>query len=79
MNAFIRSPNYRKGALFIMYDEWGGFFDHVRPPRVVDDLANSNLEEDFAQMGFRTPTVAVSTLHAQPLEGPPRAHGDLRP
>jgi phospholipase C len=60
VNAFIQSPNYRNGALFIIYDEWGGFFDHVRPPRVVDDLASRDLEEDFAQMGFRTPTVAVS-------------------
>jgi phospholipase C len=60
VNAFIRSPNYRRGALFVIYDEWGGFFDHVRPPRVVDDLANRDLEEDFAQMGFRIPAVAVS-------------------
>ena len=60
VNAFVRSPNYRKGALFVIYDEWGGFFDHVRPPRVVDDLANRDLNEDFAQMGFRTPAVAVS-------------------
>ena len=59
-NAFIRSPNYRKGALFITYDEWGGFFDHVRPPRVPDDRASRNLDEDFAQMGFRIPAVAVS-------------------
>ena len=34
--AFVRSPNYRRGALFIVYDEWGGFFDHVRPPSVPD-------------------------------------------
>ena len=25
------SPNYRRGALFVIYDEWGGFFDHVTP------------------------------------------------
>ena len=60
VNAFIRSPNYRKGALFVIYDEWGGFFDHVRPPRVPDDRASRNLDEDFAQMGFRIPAVAVS-------------------
>jgi phospholipase C len=60
VNAFIRSPNYRRGALFIIYDEWGGFFDHVRPPRVVDDRASRDLFKDFGQMGFRTPAVAVS-------------------
>ena len=32
--AFMRSPNWAKGAMFINYDEWGGFFDHVVPPAV---------------------------------------------
>ena len=30
-HAFIESPQYRRGAMFINYDEWGGFFDHVAP------------------------------------------------
>jgi phospholipase C len=46
--------------MFIVYDEWGGFFDHVRPPRVPDDRASSDLNEDFGQMGFRIPAVAIS-------------------
>jgi phospholipase C len=60
VNAFVRSPCYRRGALFVVYDEWGGFFDHVRPPRVPDDRASADLYEDFGQMGFRIPAVAVS-------------------
>jgi phospholipase C len=60
VNAFVNSPNYSRGALFIIYDEWGGFFDHVRPPRVADDRASPVLFEDFGRMGFRTPAVAVS-------------------
>ena len=61
VHAFMASPNYRRGALFIVYDEWGGFFDHVRPPRVPDVRANAtNLSEDWGQMGFRIPAVAVS-------------------
>ena len=60
VNAFVRSPNYRRGALFVIYDEWGGFFDHVRPPRVPDDRASTDPNEDFGQMGFRVPAVAVS-------------------
>ena len=33
VNAFVTAPKgYRRGALFVIYDEWGGFFDHVRPP-----------------------------------------------
>jgi phospholipase C len=60
VNAFVRSPAYRRGALFVVYDEWGGFFDHVRPPRVPDERASADLYEDFGQMGFRIPAVAVS-------------------
>ena len=60
VHAFIESPNWERGALFIVYDEWGGFFDHVRPPRVPDARASSNLDNDFGQMGFRIPAVTIS-------------------
>jgi phospholipase C len=60
VNAFVVSPQYERGALFLVYDEWGGFFDHVRPPRAADDRASAELYQDFGQMGFRTPAVAVS-------------------
>ena len=60
VNAFVGSPNYRRGALFVIYDEWGGFFDHVPPPHVPDDRASADLFEDFGQMGFRIPALAVS-------------------
>jgi phospholipase C len=59
-HAFMESPNYRRGAMFIIYDEWGGFFDHVTPPSVPDDRSSSDLFEDFGQMGFRIPAVAIS-------------------
>ena len=60
VNAFVNSPCYRRGALFVIYDEWGGFFDHVTPPSVPDDRASADLYEDFGQMGFRIPGLAVS-------------------
>jgi len=60
VHAFMESPQYRRGALFVVYDEWGGFFDHVRPPRVPDDRASANIDEDFGQIGFRIPAVTVS-------------------
>ena len=65
VSAFIKSPNYRRGALFVIYDEWGGFFDHVRPPRVPDDRASADLNEDFGQMGFRDPGGRDLAVHAQ--------------
>jgi phospholipase C len=60
VHAFMESPQYARGALFIVYDEWGGFFDHVRPPRVPDLRANRKVSKDFGQMGFRIPAVVVS-------------------
>ena len=60
VHAFIESPNWERGALFIVYDEWGGFFDHVRPPSVPDVRRSSNIDNDFGLMGFRIPAVTVS-------------------
>ena len=60
VHAFMESPQWRRGALFIVYDEWGGFFDHV-PPRVVpDDRNSSDLFENYGFTGFRIPAVTVS-------------------
>jgi phospholipase C len=61
VHAFISSPQYRRGAMFINYDEWGGFFDHVSPPFVRDDRRNRrDLDEDWGFCGFRVPGVAIS-------------------
>jgi len=71
VRAFTQSTAYRRGALFVVYDEWGGFFDHARPPRVRDERASADLYEDFGQMGFRIPAVAVSPYAR-------RGDGDVR-
>jgi phospholipase C len=60
VHAFLESPQFKRGALFMVYDEWGGFFDHVVPPRVPDLRASASLDADFGQMGFRIPAVVVS-------------------
>ncbi len=61
VHAFMESPQWERGALFIVYDEWGGFFDHVPPPRVPDDRQNNGDHfEDWAQMGFRIPALTIS-------------------
>ena len=59
-HAFMESRHWERGALFIVYDEWGGFFDHVRPPRVPDDLNTRDEKTDFGRMGIRIPAVALS-------------------
>jgi phospholipase C len=40
--------------LFINYDEWGGFFDHV-PPEIAPDNNPA-----FALRGFRTPAMMIA-------------------
>jgi phospholipase C len=60
VHAFLESPQFERGALFVVYDEWGGFFDHVRPPRVPDSRSSRHVSKDFGQMGFRIPAVAIS-------------------
>jgi phospholipase C len=63
---------WAKTVLVINYDEWGGFYDHVTPPKVVDDSTNATLtvggppspsdkyEFSFNQLGFRVPCIVAS-------------------
>src|SRR4051812_5344794 len=60
VHAFLESPQWKRGALFIVYDEWGGFFDHVAPPRVPDLRNSTDINKDFGLMGFRIPAVGIS-------------------
>jgi phospholipase C len=60
VHAFMESPQWKRGALFIVYDEWGGFFDHVPSPRVPDLRNSPDITKDFGLMGFRIPAVVVS-------------------
>jgi len=60
VHAFMESPQWKRGALFVVYDEWGGFFDHVSPPTVPDIRASGAPDENYGQLGLRIPAVAVS-------------------
>ncbi len=60
-HAVSSSPAWPTTVLIFTFDEWGGFFDHVPPPRVIapnnvdPDLVNGN-----ALLGLRIPPVVVS-------------------
>ena len=62
VHSFIRSSSWNNGALFINYDEWGGFFDHVTPPRVPDDrgartstrTSGSSASSSMSRVSLRT-------------------------
>ncbi len=49
VNAVGRSKFWASTAIFIIWDEWGGWYDHVPPPRV-----------DYDGLGFRVPLLIVS-------------------
>jgi phospholipase C len=66
LSALVRSPQWRRSAFFLSYDESGGFYDHVVPPRACkpDDaapiLAPGVHVADFDRYGFRVPLIVVS-------------------
>ena len=37
INAVMRSPDWDSTAIFLTWDDWGGFYDHVRPPYVDEN------------------------------------------
>lgn len=57
--SFMESKHWHDGALFITYDEWGGFWDHVTPPTVDDPRADDPIGQ-FGMLGFRVPTQLIS-------------------
>jgi phospholipase C len=34
VNAIMSGPDWKSTAIFLAWDDWGGFYDHVQPPRV---------------------------------------------
>ena len=59
--AIMKGPLWNRTALVITYDEWGGFFDHVAPPRLPDNRDTGvGGVDDHAQAGFRVPTMVLS-------------------
>ena len=75
--AWVTSPQFADGAMFITYDEWGGFWDHVSPPMYPDSQddptwerykppaldAGDNFVNGFGQAGMRVPTAVLSPWH----------------
>lgn len=53
-NAVVNSPAWKKTLLVIVYDEHGGFYDHVKPEDAADD------DSDFRKFGVRVPAIVVS-------------------
>ncbi|HET6999425.1 MAG TPA: alkaline phosphatase family protein [Solirubrobacterales bacterium] len=50
--ALVRSPGWKDTVLVIVYDEHGGFYDHVEPPAVNDGSR-------YPTLGLRVPALVV--------------------
>jgi phospholipase C len=49
VNAIMQSPDWDSTAIFLSWDDWGGFYDHVVPPGV-----------DVNGYGLRVPGILIS-------------------
>ncbi len=49
INTIMQSPYWASTAIFLSWDDWGGFYDHVIPPMV-----------DAGGYGFRVPAMVIS-------------------
>ena len=61
VSTLMSNPDvWKKTVLFVVYDEHGGYFDHVAPPAacVPDELPPPN--GAFDHLGFRVPLMVIS-------------------
>ncbi len=49
INAVMRGPDWKSSAIFLAWDDWGGFYDNVAPPRL-----------DGLGYGLRVPALVIS-------------------
>jgi phospholipase C len=49
INSIMRSPCWGSTAIFLSWDDWGGFYDHVMPPHI-----------DINGLGLRVPGIVIS-------------------
>jgi len=54
INAVMQSPDWNSTAIFLTWDDWGGFYDHVNPPSV-----------DQNGYGLRVPAMVISPYAKQ--------------
>ena len=54
VNAVMQGPDWDSTAIFLAWDDWGGFYDHVAPPKV-----------DVNGYGLRVPGMVISAYAKQ--------------
>jgi phospholipase C len=54
INSVMRGPDWNTTAIFLSWDDWGGFYDHVPPPQI-----------DQYGLGIRVPGLVISPYAKQ--------------
>ncbi len=49
INAVMQGPDWQSTAIFLSWDDWGGFYDHIAPPKI-----------DENGYGIRVPGIVIS-------------------
>ncbi|PYT81419.1 MAG: phospholipase [Acidobacteria bacterium] len=59
--AVANGPGWANTVFIVNFDEWGGFFDHVPPPRATAaNLVDTDIVDGKTLLGMRVPTVIAS-------------------
>jgi hypothetical protein len=54
INTIMQGPDWNSTAIFLAWDDWGGFYDHVKPPHA-----------DKNGYGLRVPSIVISPYAKQ--------------
>src|SRR5579864_3697339 len=57
VNAIGGSPYWANTAIIITWDDWGGWYDHVPPPKIINDGKSWGSGYVY---GFRVPLIVIS-------------------
>lgn len=59
--AVANGPKWANTVFIVNFDEWGGFFEHVAPPRATAaNQVDTDIVNGKTLLGFRVPTVIAS-------------------
>jgi phospholipase C len=59
VNAIGESRYWKTTAIIVVWDDWGGFYDHVRPP----------FRDQWGGLGFRVPMLVISPYARETASG----------
>ena len=72
INAVMKSPDWKSSAIFLSWDDWGGFYDHVIPPGVDENgyglRVPSLVISPYARKGYVDPQTLSSDAYLKFIE-----------